>query len=125
MRSPLDTDWPLLAPSPLTLTRPWPMRSSSARREPRPACASTLCRRSSMRGVLSSAVLSFSDRTFLVGVLLISELRLGDVAGLFVVGAGFGLGFGIGRELGKQGGVSHALRSREGGEVRTWPWGLV
>ena len=45
--SPLFTLMPVRATSPLTLTRPSAMRCSSARREPSPACASTLCRRSS------------------------------------------------------------------------------
>src|SRR5205085_6946604 len=91
MRSPLPTDWPVRATSPLTFTMPCAMRSSSARREPRPACASTLCRRSSMRALLASSLpFAFSDRVFF-GVSLISQLRLGIKAGLvvfFVVDAG-------------------------------------
>src|SRR5690606_35427793 len=54
MRSPPLTDMPVCATSPLTLTRPSAMRCSSARREPRPAWASTLCRRSSSREVISA-----------------------------------------------------------------------
>src|SRR4249919_3324883 len=53
--SPLPIDMPTCATSPLTLTRPSAMRCSSARREPRPACARTLCRRSSMRGVSAAS----------------------------------------------------------------------
>src|SRR5690606_29046712 len=54
MRSPPLTDMPVCATSPLTLTRPSAIRCSSARREPRPAWASTLCRRSSSRDVISA-----------------------------------------------------------------------
>lgn len=49
---------PTWATSPLTLTRPSAMRCSRARREPRPACASTLCRRSSNRGASAAASLA-------------------------------------------------------------------
>src|SRR4249919_4145813 len=48
--SPPVTLWPTVAVSPLIFTSPSAMRCSSARREPRPACARTLCRRSSSLG---------------------------------------------------------------------------
>ena len=70
-RSPLQTDWPVRATSPLTFTRPWAMRSSSARREPRPAWASTLCRRSSALAAAGWLPFSLRERTFL-GVLLMT-----------------------------------------------------
>src|SRR5688572_15874549 len=54
--SPPVTLMPTCATSPLTLTRPSAMRCSSARREPSPAWARTLCKRSSSFG--ASAALS-------------------------------------------------------------------
>ncbi len=49
--------------SPLTLMSPLEMRCSRARREPRPAWASTLCRRSSSFGA-SVAVSRLSESVF-------------------------------------------------------------
>ena len=71
--SPLLTLMPVRATSPLTLTMPSAMRCSSARREPSPAWASTLCRRSS--SLLDSAGFAsrFSD-SGRFGVLLIFVL---------------------------------------------------
>src|SRR5690606_22163203 len=99
MRSPPLTDMPVWAISPLTFTRPSAMRCSSARREPRPACASTLCRRSSSLGAsatLSSLRLSDSLRLPAVGCCLLMSAP-GAVA---VVGEGvllFGRGiFAVG-----------------------------
>src|SRR5690606_25369882 len=65
--SPLPIDMPTCATLPLTLTRPSAMRCSSARREPSPAWARTLCRRSCMRGAsvpVSLPRLSVSLRFF-------------------------------------------------------------
>src|SRR5688572_16191812 len=78
--SPLLTLMPTCAVSPLTLTRPSAMRCSSARREPRPAWARTLCRRSSRRGasaVVSAPRFRVSLRLFCSVMFLL--LRLGQL----------------------------------------------
>src|SRR3546814_6601206 len=79
--------WPTCATSPLTLTRPSAMRCSSARREPSPACASTLCRRSSSRGAAASVVarLSVSLRAGFCLSSIILLLRRGR-GGVVIVG---------------------------------------
>src|SRR5690606_33670282 len=106
-RSPPLTDMPTWATSPLTLTRPSAMRCSSARREPRPACASTLWRRSSRRGVsaaLSSRRLSVSLR------LAVGCCSLMFAPGAIAIGGGGAVWW---RPRGR--GVSAALSSRRWG----------
>src|SRR5690606_29988563 len=88
-RSPLRMLWPTCATSPLTLTRPSAMRCSSARREPSPAWASTLCRRSSIfaAGAASSLRLRESLPRVLRGV----ESVMGIAPAIGIVR---GLGYG-------------------------------
>src|SRR5690606_16550054 len=99
MRAPPAMLMPTVATSPLTLTMPSAMRCSSARREPSPACASTLCSRSSRRGCACvDASPRFSDSRRLP----LSSCSLMFLPGAFVfvggcrVGSGFGVGIGAG-----------------------------
>src|SRR5690606_31071421 len=100
IRSPPRTLMPTVATSPLTLTMPSAMRCSSARREPSPACASTLCRRSSRRGcawVAASPRFSDSRRLPLSSCSLIFVCLPGVCVGGCRVGFGFGFGvYGVG-----------------------------
>src|SRR5690606_37224560 len=87
IRSPPRTLIPTWATSPLTRTRPSAMRCSSARREPSPACASTLCSRSSSRGATDAVSPRFrvSLRLPLLFSSLILLLRRGR-CGVVIVG---------------------------------------
>src|SRR5690606_8553234 len=97
IRSPPRTLIPTWATSPLTRTRPSAIRCSSARREPSPACASTLCNRSSSRGATGAVSPRFrvSLRLPLLFSSLILLLRRGrcgvvivDLLRLWLVGGG-------------------------------------
>src|SRR6185437_14974191 len=88
--SPLLTDMPVWATSPLTLTRPSAMRCSSARREPRPAWARTLCRRSSSLNC-SDVASRLSESLFNEGLRGVSLISFAPADG-FEVGLWFGIG---------------------------------
>src|SRR5690606_33130319 len=124
MRAPPAMLMPTVATSPLTLTMPSAMRCSSARREPSPACASTLCSRSSSFGCAGAALsprFRVSRRLPLSSCSLICFFLPGVC--VFVGGCRVGVGVGVGlvavvvvgRDVAKRHRVG--LRLRLGGAV--------